>query len=72
MMTKGQPTVILAKTVKGYGLGEVAEGRMTAHQQKKLTDADLMKIRDRFRLAAHRRDTASTSISSGPRKIRRR
>ena len=36
MMTKGQPTVILAKTVKGYGLGEAAEGRMTAHQQKKL------------------------------------
>src|SRR5678815_4686985 len=50
MMTTGQPTVILAKTVKGYGLGEVAEGRMTAHQQKKLTDADLIKIRDRFSL----------------------
>src|SRR5258706_7448256 len=46
--TKSQPTVILAKTVKGYGLGEVAERRMTAHQQKKLGDADLMKIRDRF------------------------
>src|SRR5690242_3361563 len=43
MMTQGQPTVILAKTVKGYGLGEVAEGRMTAHQQKKLTDSDLIK-----------------------------
>ena len=50
MKHKGQPTVILAKTVKGYGLGEVAEGRMTAHQQKKLSDADLMKIRDRFDL----------------------
>jgi pyruvate dehydrogenase E1 component len=50
VMTKGQPTVILAKTVKGYGLGEVAEGRMTAHQQKKLSGADLMKIRDRFSL----------------------
>jgi pyruvate dehydrogenase E1 component len=50
MMTQGQPTVILAKTVKGYGLGEVAEGRMTAHQQKKLTDSDLIKIRDRFSL----------------------
>src|SRR5579872_2843076 len=50
MMTQGQPTVILAKTVKGYGLGEVAEGRMTAHQQKKLSGADLMKIRDRFDL----------------------
>jgi pyruvate dehydrogenase E1 component len=50
MMTKGQPTVILAKTVKGYGLGEIAEGRNTAHQQKKLTSDDLMKIRDRFQL----------------------
>src|ERR1700687_2546446 len=50
MMTHGQPAVILAKTVKGYGLGEVAEGRMTAHQQKKLSGADLMKIRDRFDL----------------------
>ena len=49
-LTKGKPTVILAKTVKGYGLGEVAEGRMTAHQTKKLTDSDLIKIRDRFEL----------------------
>jgi pyruvate dehydrogenase E1 component len=46
--TKGQPTVILAKTVKGYGLGESAEGRMGAHQQKKLTDTDLTKMRERF------------------------
>src|SRR5882724_10984025 len=45
---KGQPTVILAKTVKGYGLGEIAEGRNTAHQQKKLTGKDMMQIRDRF------------------------
>ena len=42
--TTGQPTVILAKTVKGYGLGETAEGRKTAHQQKKLDEADLIKI----------------------------
>ncbi len=46
--TKGQPTVILAKTVKGYGLGETAEGRNTAHQAKKLGEADLIKLRDRF------------------------
>jgi pyruvate dehydrogenase E1 component len=50
MEHRGQPTVILAKTVKGYGLGEAAEGRMTAHQQKKLADSDLMKIRERFNL----------------------
>src|SRR6202140_4793324 len=50
MEHKGQPTVILAKTVRGYGLGEAAEGRMTAHQQKKIGEADLLKIRDRFQL----------------------
>ena len=50
METKGQPTVILAKTVKGFGLGEKAEGRMGAHQQKKLDDDDLKKIVKRFDL----------------------
>jgi pyruvate dehydrogenase E1 component len=50
MQHTGQPTCILAKTVKGYGLGEAAEGRMTAHQQKKIGDVDLLKIRDRFKL----------------------
>ncbi len=48
--TTGKPTVILAKTVKGYGLGQVAEGRNTAHQQKKLQGADLAHLRDRFEL----------------------
>ena len=37
--TKGEPTVILAKTVKGYGLGEAGEGRNISHQQKKLNEA---------------------------------
>jgi pyruvate dehydrogenase E1 component len=48
--TKSVPTVILAKTVKGYGLGEIAEARNTAHQQKKLGGADLIKIRQRFNI----------------------
>src|SRR3984957_7893959 len=48
--TTGKPTVILAKTVKGYGLGETAEGRNTAHQQKKLGESEMMKIRDRFHI----------------------
>src|SRR5580658_2131955 len=48
--TPGQPTVILAKTVKGYGLGEIAEGRNTAHQQKKMGVAELIKLRDRFEI----------------------
>src|SRR5215471_19029690 len=47
---KGQPTVILAKTVKGYGLGAVVQGRMTAHQQKKLSTDDLQKMRTTFEL----------------------
>src|SRR5271170_6667445 len=47
---KGQPTVILAKTVKGYGMGEAGEGQMVAHQQKKLGDSALKSFRDRFHI----------------------
>jgi pyruvate dehydrogenase E1 component len=50
MKVKGQPTVILAKTVKGYGLGQAAEGQMVAHQQKKLSEEDLRIFRDRFNI----------------------
>ncbi len=46
----GSPTVILAKTVKGYGLGEAGEGRNITHQQKKLNDDELRQFRDRFAL----------------------
>ena len=45
---KGQPTVILVKTIKGYGMGKVAEGRNTAHQTKKLDDLTIHEFRDRF------------------------
>jgi pyruvate dehydrogenase E1 component len=45
---KGQPTVILAKTVKGYGMGEAGEGQMIAHQAKKIGDHALKAFRDRF------------------------
>src|ERR1700722_8402964 len=48
--TKGPPTVILAKTVKGFGLGKVAEGQMVAHQQKKLDLAAVRELRDRFNI----------------------
>ncbi|HEX6861647.1 MAG TPA: pyruvate dehydrogenase (acetyl-transferring), homodimeric type, partial [Thermoanaerobaculia bacterium] len=44
----GSPTVILAKTVKGYGLGEAGEGRNVTHQQKKLNEEELRFFRDRF------------------------
>jgi pyruvate dehydrogenase E1 component len=45
---KGQPTVVLAKTVKGYGMGEAGEGQMIAHQQKHIGDQALKSFRDRF------------------------
>ncbi|MGA2599159.1 MAG: pyruvate dehydrogenase (acetyl-transferring), homodimeric type, partial [Bryobacteraceae bacterium] len=47
---KGSPTVVLAKTVKGYGLGEAGEGRNPAHQQKKLTDKELHFVKERFEI----------------------
>jgi pyruvate dehydrogenase E1 component len=50
MTHKGQPTVILAKTVKGFGLGKGGEGQMVAHQQKKLSEEDLRAFRDRFNI----------------------
>jgi pyruvate dehydrogenase E1 component len=47
---KGQPTVILAKTVKGYGLGEAGEGKNITHQQKKLNEEELAYLAKRFDL----------------------
>src|SRR5207249_10362089 len=46
----GQPTVVLAKTVKGYGMGEAGEGQNITHQQKKMAENTLRAFRDRFRL----------------------
>ena len=45
---RGAPTVILAKTIKGYGLGEAGEGRNITHQQKKLNEDELVEFRRRF------------------------
>ncbi|KLU01881.1 Pyruvate dehydrogenase E1 component [Rhodopirellula islandica] len=47
-LNNGKPTVILAKTVKGYGLGEAGEGRNVAHNQKKMNEAELLEFRTRF------------------------
>ncbi|MGO8838050.1 MAG: pyruvate dehydrogenase (acetyl-transferring), homodimeric type [Limisphaerales bacterium] len=47
---QGQPTVILAKTVKGYGLGEAGEGRNISHQQKKMNEKELREFRERFQI----------------------
>src|SRR5437588_8265762 len=46
----GQPTVILAKTIKGYGMGASGEGQMVTHQAKKMTEEALLAFRDRFEL----------------------
>ncbi|MCL6481625.1 MAG: pyruvate dehydrogenase (acetyl-transferring), homodimeric type [Firmicutes bacterium] len=45
---QGQPTVILARTIKGYGLGEAGEGKNITHQQKKLNEEELREFRSRF------------------------
>jgi len=47
---KGQPTVLLVKTVKGFGMGKSGEGKNTAHQTKKLTNDDIRSFRDRFNI----------------------
>ncbi len=55
----GQPTIILTKTVKGFGMGEAGEGQMTAHQQKKLGLDALKQMRDRFNIPVSDKDIES-------------
>jgi pyruvate dehydrogenase E1 component len=62
MANKGAPTVILAKTVKGFGLGKTAEGLNVAHQQKKLGEEDLRAVRDRFNIPISDEEIASLSF----------
>ena len=56
---KGQPTVILAKTIKGYGLGESGEGKNITHQQKKLNEDELAEFRTRFGIPISDDDVAT-------------
>ncbi len=56
MRHTGQPTIILAKTVKGYGMGSAGEGLNTAHQQKKLDLDALKEMRDRFNIPVSDKD----------------
>ena len=58
---KGQPTVILARTIKGYGLGEAGEGKNITHQQKKLNEDELRAFRDRFGIPISRRGSSRKS-----------
>ncbi|HQR49935.1 MAG TPA: pyruvate dehydrogenase (acetyl-transferring), homodimeric type, partial [Steroidobacteraceae bacterium] len=55
---QGQPTVILAKTIKGYGMGRAGEGMNITHQQKKLDDEALKDFRDRFNIPVSDEDIA--------------
>lgn len=55
---KGSPTVILAQTIKGYGLGESGEGRNISHQQKKLNEEELRQFRSRFGIPISDEDVA--------------
>jgi len=55
----GQPTIILAKTVKGFGMGAAGEGQNVAHQQKKLDVDALMQFRDRFNIPVADKDIES-------------
>jgi pyruvate dehydrogenase E1 component len=57
---KGGPTVILAKTVKGYGLGEAGEGRNISHQQKKMNEKELREFRARFDIPVRDEDVVET------------
>jgi pyruvate dehydrogenase E1 component len=57
---RGRPTVILAKTIKGYGLGEAGEGRNVTHQQKKMNEQELREFRTRFSVPVSDEQLAST------------
>ena len=59
MEHQGQPTVILAKTIKGYGMGKAGEGLNITHQQKKLDDEALKDFRDRFHIPVSDEDIGS-------------
>jgi len=63
---KGKPTVILAKTIKGYGLGEAGEGRNITHQQKKLNEKELREFRTRFGIPISDEEIADTPFYRPP------
>jgi pyruvate dehydrogenase E1 component len=62
----GQPTVILAHTKKGYGMGAAGQGKMTTHSQKKFDDAALLEFRNRFNLPLSDEQTTSLAFYKPP------
>ena len=69
---QGQPTVILAQTKKGYGMGHWGQGKMTTHQQKKLDVDALRAFRDRFALPLSDDDLEQRALLQARRRCRRR
>jgi pyruvate dehydrogenase E1 component len=63
---KGAPTVILARTIKGYGLGEAGEGKNITHQQKKMNEEELRAFRTRFGIPVSDEDVAKTPFYRPP------
>jgi pyruvate dehydrogenase E1 component len=63
---RGRPTVVLAKTVKGYGLGEGGEGRNVTHQQKKMNEKELREFRERFGIPISDEDVVNTPFYRPP------
>jgi pyruvate dehydrogenase E1 component len=63
---KGMPTVILARTIKGYGLGEAGEGKNITHQQKKMNEEELRAFRTRFGIPVSDDDVAKTPFYRPP------
>ena len=63
---EGVPTVILAKTIKGYGLGEGGEGRNVSHQQKELNEKELRDFRARFQIPIKDEDVVNTPFYRPP------
>lgn len=66
VQTSGQPVVILAHTVKGYGLGKATEGTNVAHNQKKLSIEDLQSMRERFSIPVSDEEIAQLSFITPP------
>ncbi len=63
---KGSPTVILARTIKGYGLGEAGEGKNVTHQQKKLNEDELRLFRERFAVPVNEEDCVEVPFYRPP------
>ena len=60
--SRGMPTVVLARTIKGYGLGEAGEGRNITHQQKHLNTQELISFRDRFKIPLSDEEVANAPL----------